>query len=68
MDASNRKVIRAQSADFLKGIVEKSKRKEEPATPDYGLKDTAKIEKITENLKASHAAKPHVFYEKKPKP
>jgi hypothetical protein len=48
---AKRDEVRQKSADFLRGIVEKAKQKEDPAVPDFGEKDTQKIEKITKSIR-----------------
>jgi len=53
----DRKLIRAKSAEFLKSLVEKTQKKEEPAKPDFGEEDTEKIKRLTKNVKEIYAEK-----------
>ncbi|MBD3262795.1 hypothetical protein GF374_00255 [Candidatus Woesearchaeota archaeon] len=53
----NRKIMRKKSAEFVKALVERSKKKAEPAQPHEPEKDTKKIKQITGLLKQEHAEK-----------
>jgi len=60
----DRKYIRARSADFVKSIVEISRRKEEPASPLAPVVDVKKIEDITMKLKEQSADRNKNYWEK----
>ncbi len=60
----DRKYVRAQSADFVKNIVEMSQRKEEPPSAEAPVVDVKKIEDITMKLKEKSADKHKDYWEK----
>lgn len=60
----DRKYLRARSEEFVKSIVEMSKRKEEPAKPQEPIKDVGKIEGLAKVLKDKDAEKPRKYWEK----
>jgi len=67
MNNAKRIAVRAQSAEFVRNIVEKSQRKEDPATPQAPVVDIKKIEDITNMLKDKQAENPRNknYWEKK---
>ena len=60
----DRKYLRAQSADFVKGMVEISQRREDPASPQVPIVDVKKIEDITTHLKEQTADRSKSYWEK----
>ena len=60
----DRKYLRARSADFVKGMVEISQRKEAPASAEAPIVDVKKIEDITMKLKEQTADKSKSYWEK----
>ncbi len=67
MGKRDRKSVRAQSADFLKSVVEMTKRKEGPATPLEKIRDTQKIAELAKDLKNKNAEKSQSYWTKRSK-
>lgn len=57
MAKENRAYIRGKSAEFVQNVVQMTRRKEEPASPEAPIVDTKKIEEITMKLKEKSADK-----------
>ena len=60
--------VRAQSYDFVKMMVEKAGKKEEPASPDPIKVDNAEIEKLVKNLQDRRTPVKRSIWDKKIKP
>ena len=66
--AESRDRVRAQSSDFVRMMVEKASKKEEPASPDPIKVDNAQIEKLVKDLQDRKTPVKRSIWEKKIKP
>lgn len=60
--------VRAQSSDFVRMMVEKASKKEEPASPDPIKVDNAQIEKLVKDLQDRRVPAKRSIWDKKIKP
>jgi hemerythrin superfamily protein len=68
MADNSKERVRAQSYDFVKMMVEKASKKEEPASPEPIKVDNAEIEKLVKNLQDRKTPVKRSIWEKKIKP
>lgn len=66
--AEDKNRVRASSYDFVKMMVEKANRKEEPASPDPIKVDNAEIEKLVKNLQDRKVPAKRSIWDKRIKP
>jgi hypothetical protein len=66
--AESRDRVRAQSSDFVRMMVEKASKKEEPASPDPIKVDNAQIEKLVKDLQDRKVPAKRSIWDKKIKP
>jgi hemerythrin superfamily protein len=68
MADNSKERVRAQSYDFVKMMVEKASKKEEPASPEPIKVDNAEIEKLVKNLQDRKAPTKPTIWGKRIKP
>ncbi len=66
--AESKDRVRAQSSDFVRMMVEKASKKEEPASPDPIKVDNAQIEKLVKDLQDRRVPAKRSIWDKKIKP
>jgi len=66
--AESRDRVRAQSNDFVRMMVEKASKKEEPASPDPIKVDNAQIEKLVKDLQDRKTPVKRSIWDKKIRP
>lgn len=66
--AESKDRVRAQSSDFVRMMVEKASKKEEPASPDPIKVDNAQIEKLVKDLQDRKTPVKRSIWDKKIRP